>query len=179
MPSINSIKKGLRKKSAIEVITDDCYLSSGSTMVNLACSGRSIGAFIKGHYYFFVGDSDSGKTWLCLTCLAEACLNPAFKEYRLIYDATEHGAIMDWERFFGSRLAKRVEPPRMVKGEPIYSETAQDFYYHVSDAIDAGIPFIYILDSQDALSSKEEIDKFKKTKTAVRRRSRGEKVEKI
>jgi len=152
-------------------------LSTGSTLLNLACSGDYRGGFAKGKYHFLVGDSASGKTWLSLTCLAEASINPEFKDYRFIYDNAEDGALMDIQRFFGKGVAERMEPPDSMdigaKGSgagivPIHSETIEDFYYHLDDAVGRDEPFIYILDSMDSLSSASEQDKFKEEKTASR-----------
>lgn len=164
----------LLERQPIETITDASYLSTGSTVLNLACTGRPDGGFLKGHYIHFVGDSNSGKTFLTLTCMAEAAANPAFKGYRLIYDAPEFGALMDMRRFFGSKMAERLEAPEYdAEGRPVYSETSEGFYYHVDDALKAGKPFIYVLDSQDSLSSKAEIDKFRKNKRVFKRKQAG------
>jgi len=164
-----NVKAGLRKKPIQQKMGDDCWLSTGSTLLNLACSGRPDGGFFKGGYFFFVGDTTSGKTFLSLTSFAEATINPAFDDYRLIHDEVEGGALMDFARFFGQRVADRVEPPARDKhGAPVYSQTAQQFYYHLDDAFRVGRPFIYVLDSQDSLSSEEEIKKFGKLKKAAR-----------
>ena len=37
-------------------------LNSGSTLVNLACTGYPDGAFWKGGYFYIVGGSQAGKT---------------------------------------------------------------------------------------------------------------------
>lgn len=142
-------------------------LNSGSTLLNLACTDRYNIAFIKGGYYFLVGDSTSGKTWLSQTLFAEACQNPAYKDYELIFDDVEGGALMDIEHYFGKQAAKRIRPPRVRRGEPVYSETVEDFYYTINDFIKAGKPFIYVLDSQDALESKAAIKKFEKQRKAA------------
>lgn len=145
------------------------FLSTGSTLLNLACAGRVFGGLRKGHYYFLVGDSDSGKTFLSLTCLAEAAINPAFDEYRFIFDDAEDGALMDKSRFFGRKMQKRLEPPGGTKADPVFSDSVESFYYHLDDAVKDGRPFIYILDSQDALSSKAEGETFAKQKSAYRK----------
>jgi RecA/RadA recombinase len=168
------IKKKLLSKKKQSKITGADYVSTGSTMLNLACTGRPNRGFAKGHYYFLVGDSASGKTFLSLTCLAEASINPNFDNYRFIYDNGEDGAMMDIKRFFGSRVAERLEPPGRAFAQsgpesPQYSSTIEEFYYHVDDALQKGKPFIYILDSMDSLSSKEEVEKFKETKDAYRK----------
>jgi len=144
-------------------------LSTGSTLLNLACTGKPRSGLIKGHYYYFVGDSGSGKTWLCLTSFAEACINPKFDDYRLIFDNAEDGALMDWEKFFGSKVAERVESPSVDKeGKPVHSTTVEEFFYHLDDAKEVGRPCIYVLDSMDALSSADELDKVQEQKKQTR-----------
>jgi len=138
-------------------------LNCGSSLVNLACSGRIEGAFLTGHYYFVVGDSMSGKTWLGMSCFAEAANDNRFAEYRLIYDPTEIGALMDLEQYFGERAAERIE----IRDPP--SGTAEEFYFNVTDDLEVGRPFIYVLDSQDSLSSMAEREKFDEAKKAHRR----------
>lgn len=150
------------------VVPSKDLLSTGSTLVNLACSGRVAGAYAKGSYVFFVGDSESGKTFLALTCFAEANRNRNFADYRLIYDNVEDGALMDWAAYFGPTAAERIEAPSMKADAPVYSETVEDFYYHIDDAHKAGRPFIYVLDSMDALVPRSELEKFKKQKAASR-----------
>ncbi len=166
----DQIKAALTRPREPERLTPDRFLSTGSTLLNLACSGRAEGGFLKGHYYHFVGDSQSGKTFLVLTCLAEAAASPHFSKYRLIYDDTEGGALMDFRRFFGAKAAARIEPPaRDKEGNAVYSQRVEEFYWHVDDAVRAKRPFIYVLDSQDGLTSKAEVDKFQKDKRAIRR----------
>jgi hypothetical protein len=169
MTRVERLKKHLSGKDQVVVKAPDYGLSSGSTMLNLACTGKLDVCFLPGHYYFFVGDSDSGKTWLTMTSFAEASINPRFDKYRFIYDAPEGGALMDIERYFGKRVARRLEPPERDKqGNPVHSETTQDFYFHVDDALKKG-PCIYVLDSQDALTSREEKAKFDEMKVAARK----------
>lgn len=144
-------------------------LSTGSTLLNLACSGSPTWGFRQGCYYFLVGDSASGKTFLSLTCLAEATLNPAFADHRFLFDNAEEGALMDIRRFFGQAVADRLEPPDKDKHGPVYSETVEQFYFHLDDAFTAGKPFIYVLDSMDSLSTEEEGEKFAERKKAARK----------
>ncbi len=108
----------------------------------------------------------SGKTWLSFSCFAEVVLNPNFKNYRLIYDDVEGGALMDVARYFGKGVVSRLESPGVHKGLPVHSDTVESFYYHVHDALKAGRPFIYVLDSQDALTSDASSTKFLKQKKA-------------
>lgn len=157
-------------KQPKEIIRQDDYLSTGSTLLDLACSGSARGGFVKGQYFFLVGDSASGKTFLSLTCLAEAAVNPHFKDYRFIYDNAEGGALMEIERFFGKGVSERIEPPQVDEnGAPASSSTIEEFYFNVDDAINQEKPFIYILDSMDSLSSDAEIEKFQETKDAFKK----------
>ena len=130
-------------------------VSTGCTLLNLACTDLPNVGIPAGGYVYFVGASNSGKTWLGLVLLAEANLNPAFDKYRLIYDAAERGNQIDVARHFGMKLAARIEPPAWSgKGDSrrtFYSTTAESFYFHLDEAKAVGRPFIYILDSESAL----------------------------
>lgn len=153
-------------------IKKEDYLSTGSTLLNLACSGMSEYGLAKGLYFWIAGDSSSGKTFLLLTCLAEAARNPNWDGYDLIFDDVEGGALMDMEQFFGKKMASRVKAPKYAEdGSPLYSDTAEDFYFGLDDRlndVDKGKakPFIYVLDSMDALSTKYESSKFDEKKAA-------------
>jgi len=104
-----------------------------------------------------------------LTGFAEAAKNPHFKNHRLIYDASEEGALMNLEKFFGSKMVKRLEMP----GADGYSQTIEDFYYNVDDAIKKNKPFIYVLDSMDSLTSTYSDKKFNENKVKHRKGEKG------
>lgn len=164
--NVADVKDQLLAKRKQLVVSRKSALSTGSTLLNLACTDLPDLGFVRGCYYYLVGDSTSGKTWLSLTCFAEACLSSHFKDYRLIFDDVEGGALMNIEHYFGKEVARRMEPPARKKGEPVYSDTVESFYYNISDVIKAGKPFIYVLDSQDALTSSFAEKKFAARKTA-------------
>ena len=161
-------------KKRREPIEKNALLKTGCTVLDLAISGRRAGGFAKGHYFWMCGDSSSGKTFLTLTCLAEATLNKAFDNYRFIYDCPERGALMDFTKHFGSRMVKRLEEPGVDEnGAPGCSMEIEDFYYNVDDALSkaekpGGTPFIYLLDSMDSLDSKYSERKFQEAKKAAR-----------
>jgi RecA/RadA recombinase len=159
---VAEIRKSLGHKHKKRVLLASDYLSSGSTLLNLAASGRTYGFFVKGHYYFFVGDSTSGKTFLVLTCLAEACQSEDFDGYDLVYNGTtERGAMMNIRKFFGKRLEKRLKT--------VYSDTIEHMYYDLDDRLERGKPLIYIVDSMDGLNSEDDTEKFKQRKEAHRK----------
>lgn len=168
MDDVAEAKAALTPKPQSPISIKD-MLSSGSTLLNLACSGRIRGCFVKGKYYLYVGDSSSGKTFLALTCLAEATINPEFDGYRLIYDNVEDGALMSMEKFFGRRVAERLRPPAGTKDEPRFSRTVKDLYFHIDDANKKGVPYIYVLDSMDGLGTEEDAEKFQEEKKAARK----------
>jgi len=172
------IKKALKKKRR-QVIPKKHLLSSGSTMMNLASTGRTAGCWVVGHYYWFVGDSDSGKTFLALTTLAEACINPAFDEYAIVYDNSEEGALMDIEKFFGPAVARRLVPPDGTREEPIYSKTTEQMYFNIDTWIKKGKPFIYIEDSIDVLDTEDDTAKFEERKKAYEREKSGKKAKEV
>lgn len=162
-----SVDTNILNRKPKRVITKSDLLSTGSTLLNLACTGTVNGGFIKGHFYYLVGDSSSGKTFLSLTCFAEACMNKHFADYDLIFDDAESGALMDFTKFFGTKTAERVRAPRYsASGEAINSVTIQDLYYHLELAKKRRKPVIYVLDSMDALSSEEELKKAGERNTA-------------
>jgi len=131
------------------------YLSTGSTLLNLALSDNWQGGFMPGNYYFFVGDSSSGKTFFTQTCFAEACQNPFYDDYDLLFYDIEHGALMDRARFFGQRAAERVKPITHISA-------LDDFYFDFYDRLTK--PVIAVVDSMDAFTSRAEADKFVKNK---------------
>ena len=144
-------------------------LSTGSTLLNLALSDNPFGGFVKGKYYWIFGKSTSGKTFLAVSCFAEAVVSNSFKNHRLIQDNGEDGCLMEMERLFGKETAARIESPGVDKdGLPEHSRTIEDFYDFVDDALKDGRPFIYVLDSMDSVSSEYEGDKYEAHKRVRR-----------
>jgi RecA/RadA recombinase len=167
MNDTDDLKDALRtKKKTKGVLSNRKLLSTGSTILNLACTGRTNGGFLKGTMVHLVGDSGTGKTWLALSVLAEASINPNFADYRFIHDNPENGALMDVAKFFGKGVRERLEPCSGSRSDPVYSTVVEEFFDYVEDAQKANIPFIYILDSMDALSSNDEGGQIEKERTA-------------
>jgi recombination protein RecA len=123
-------------------------IPSGSTMLNLACSDSIKGAYGAGKIANLIGDSSSGKTILAWSMLAEVCNDPSFKDYKLIYDDVEAALEINVKKMFGTKTSERVEK--------ISSDTVEDFYGTVVSLTNDPTPFIYVLDSLDALTCVEE-----------------------
>lgn len=148
------------------------FLSTGSTLLNLACTGMIDCGIFKGAYFWACGDSSSGKTMLLLTMLAEAAKNKNWDGYDLIFDDVENGALMDFEKFFGKKMKERVQAPAKADdGADVFSACSEEFYYNLDTRLTAvekgkAKPFLYALDSMDALTTKYEIKKFQESKKA-------------
>jgi len=147
-------------------------LGTGSTMLNLALSGKAHGGFPAGSLIYFVGDSSSGKTFFTLTCFAEAKNSPAFENYRLIFDNVENGALMDFEAFFGKKVAATIEPPNYRDdGSSKNSYLIEEMYANLDRILDESakkkVPVIYVVDSLDALTSRQAEVKADETIKAV------------
>jgi RecA/RadA recombinase len=169
MKETDEIKDALTEKTVEK--PSKGLLSSGNTLLNLACSGRPFGAFTRGAFYLVVGDSTSGKTVLAGTCFAEAAINKRFDDYDLIFDNVENGALM-FDKFFGEKIASRIKPPAYDEDrQPVYSTTVEEFYYHLhlsmQRAQKKGRSVIYVIDSENALSSDAEKKKQKEKRKSI------------
>jgi hypothetical protein len=158
---VAKLKKKLRENKPPKKIDWTAGLSSGLTLVNLLITGKTNVAFLPGFFYLFVGASKAGKTWLLKLMMAEATINERFDGYRLIEDCPERGDLMDVERFFGKRLAMRLDT---LGPEP--SKTLQQFYDRAWSLSQSGDKFILGLDSEDALDDENEVRKAGKNRKA-------------
>ena len=153
---MKNLKKKLLKKPKDKKISPDDFLSTGSTLLNLACTDTTYGGLIKGKFHNLVGDSDTGKSVLAKTILAEVILNPEFDDYQLIYNNAERALLI---------------PLPILDSNPrfhiVESNSPEEFYYDLDDRVSKG-PIIYILDSMDSLVAEAAEKKFKKQKTAHR-----------
>ncbi len=162
-----SAKAALLKKAPKEKpLASQLMLSTGCTILNLACTGKPTRGIPVGSYVLCVGDSAAGKSWVSLQILAEAANDPRFDDYTLIHDDAEGGAQMDKERYFGKKAAARIQAPKYENKVPKPSEFIEEFYDRADDLLDSGVPFVYVMDSQDVLTSRAENKKVKEQKAA-------------
>jgi len=133
----------------LEPFDIDHLIPTGCTLLNCACSGHHVGGFAKGKLVNVIGDSFTGKTLLALSVFAELALNFAFKDYRFIFDDVEAAMEFNVAKLFGKGVLNRMEVD-------IVSSTIESFYTNFFKAIRDGRPFIYVLDSFDALTSEAE-----------------------
>lgn len=169
--SNDDLKVKLLQKKPNDHLPFDQGLSSGSTLINLACTGRTEVAFLPGTYVLWVGDSGSGKSFITLTSLAEAAINPAFKKYALKFHNAENGALFDLSRFLPP-LVSRLEPLMGTKKNPDNCCVLEDYWAAVMTTVKAG-PCVILTDSMDALVPRAWL---KKQKEAKRAAAKGEEV---
>lgn len=144
------------------VFKPEDFLSLGSVPMNLLCGGRTSGGLPKGIMLWMIGHSNTGKSWLKNLIFAEAAHTDHFAEYDLIDDNAERGGLMNVAEHFGQATADRIIPPAGTQADPQYSTTVQSFYRNVERAFKRGRPFIYVLDSNDALTGEKEDKEFDK-----------------
>jgi len=150
-----SIKNPARKEISTETL-----IPSGSTMLNLACSDNPFAAYGLGKIITMPGSSSSGKTILMLTAMAEMAIDSRFDDYQFYYDDGEESLAFDMDYLFKC-LVGRLTPPGGYDNdeEPIYSNTIQDFKANILSKCQEKKSFIYVLDSLDALTTDEELEK--------------------
>ena len=156
---VNQIVEVSKKPVEIkDEYSKDRLISTGSTLLNLALSDSPDGGFSMGKMVNIVGDSNSGKTLLALGICAEMAKYKRFDKHRFIFDDVEAASEFDLRKMFGASVASRIEPPSVdVEGGFKYSDTIQDFQLNISRALANEIPFVWILDSFDAMTSEEAI----------------------
>lgn len=139
-------------------------IPTGCTLLNLALSDTPYGGAGLGRITHIVGDSSAGKTFLGYSMFAECSHRKRFDRYALYDDDVEAANAFDVEKLFGRRTAARVQPP--PNG---CSNTVQDFLLTIKQLLDEERPFIYLLDSFDALTSDEDTDKVNELADARRK----------
>ena len=123
-------------------------IPTGNALLNMALSDSVYGGYGIGKLVNLIGDSSSGKTILALTMMAECNINPKFNDYDFWFDDAETSLEIDIKALFGSKLDKRIKFRK--------SKTIEDFYGFIYNLIQSGKPFLCVLDSFDALTSRDE-----------------------
>jgi len=147
----DDVAKALRQPKETPM-SKGVFASFGSTLLNLGVTGNPRHGLEQGTYCLLVGGSNSGKTFLALTMMAEVSINPEFDSHSLIYNGPENGAIMDVHKCFGPNMADRLQLLTPGNGA---SSSPEEFYDHFEDTAKSG-PTVYVLDSMDALMPKDE-----------------------
>lgn len=170
---VDKIKRQLAKKpKKNKKINPDILVPTGSTLLNLSLSDNPFGGYQMGKIVNAIGDSSSGKTFLIVTALATICSDKRFDNFEIFYDDAERAFEFDIVKLFGAKTKKRVK-------FDIRSNTVQDWLVNIWSLLSMDKPFIYVLDSLDALTSDEEIDKIEQQAKAEEKRRAGKKGKKV
>jgi RecA/RadA recombinase len=167
-----AVSKGRRRRRR-EKPDNRRYVSTGSTLLNLAISDNPFGGYRMGGIQNVIGDSSAGKTFGCLSTLAEAAIDPEMDDYELIYDFAEERNDFNMEYLFGDLINRIRAPTTDSDGDPENSHTMEDFEDNVKRLIKSGKKFIYVLDSMDSLDCEADIKKADEH-TAAREKARAE-----
>lgn len=140
---------------SVKKIDPPNLVNCGSSLLNLACTDSVEGAFPLGSIITIPGRTDSGKTILALTCLACCANDSRFNDYKLIYDDVESKMKINIPYVFNKNTENRIQ-------KPLYgtSSSIQNFETNICRAVES--PCIYILDTPDALTTDEEMEKIHK-----------------
>lgn len=160
-----------RRERKSEVPLPEELIPTGCSLLNCMLADNAFGGYRKGTIVNLIGDSSAGKSILADTTFAAVNNTPGFEEYEFIHDDAEAGASFDMEKLFGKTTAKRIKAPAYDnEGNPIVSDTIEDFHMHVREKLDSNKPFIYVLDSFDAVDADADRDKID---TALKNRREG------
>jgi RecA/RadA recombinase len=156
--STKTLDEKLKERESPIKKSSRLLVPSGCTLLDLACSDTIDGAWNTGRMINLCGEESSGKTLLYLTALAVVCSCRAFRDYRIVADDAEEANDFDIEELFGKELYDRIEPPkRDENGDPVYSETIEDVFANIKTLLSENKPFIYIVDSLDAVTSDKDM----------------------
>jgi len=144
------------------------FIGSGSTLLNLALSGKGQeGGWARGRIVNIVGDKSSGKTLLAL----EACfwffknikrqksnIFPRVKKPIIVYNNAEGVMDFDIEKMYGEKFNNAV----IWQRSPNIEHFGRDYARRV-DNLKKGESLLYILDTLDFLRSKKSLDRFEES----------------
>lgn len=121
------------------------FVSTGSTLLNLALSDDINGGWVTGHMVHIIGDSNTGKSLEAMTILAEAAHDPFFNNYLLEDFDRESSREFDVQKLFGKKTKERIT-------KAPFMETVEEWDTHLHILLDKEIPFVHVIDSYDAIS---------------------------
>ena len=136
------------KVSKKEVESYIQFLSTGCTLLDLTLGG----GFPIGKIINLVGDKSSGKTLLAIEFIA-ACKKKLGKRFKWFYDDAEAGFSFNTKELYGFDI---------IQDNQRFSSTVEEFNYNLHKQIESlrkNETLVYILDSLDALSSAQEIER--------------------
>jgi RecA/RadA recombinase len=159
------IRRALSAKTErVKPARDEDRLSLGMTMFNVPMSrGRwTDGGTAKGHFVWWIGESEAGKTFAGLQMLACAANNPEFDDYDLVFIDRENGMKeIPLAKFFGRKLADRLT---VIK--PKQCRYVEDLYHYLFQRLKRGDKLMAVADSYDAFDTRDDKKKFEEQMSA-------------
>ena len=146
------IKKAIKKPVKVEKLTDSDFIGSGSYLLDLALSERRDGGYLLGSVVHISAKNHVGKSFLGLNCFAEAKGNKDLEKYKLILDEPEAANNFPMDELFGKGMKKRIT---FLPENREIARTVQDWHDDITNLNNH--PYVYILDSFDALTSVDEL----------------------
>lgn len=139
----------------VGIVNRDMLIPTGSTLLNLALSDDPYGGFVLGTMVNIIGDSQAGKTFLLWSCFAEITYSEKFNDHDLDYNEPESAFAFDVTKLFGSAVGERVH---WYDGDEV-SNSIEEFHDDILAKLNSDQPFIYGLDSLDAIAPEDEINR--------------------
>lgn len=134
------------------------YCKTGCTLIDLVTGGaKDVFGIPFGRFINIVGDKSAGKTFLSNEIIASGHYEFGDK-LKWAYDDCESGYSFDTESLYGFEIM-----PQNVE-DRIHSETVEDAFCNITKfakSLKKGEYGIYVLDSLDGLTSKEQDDRAK------------------
>lgn len=160
------IKRIVRKKPTKEEPTKGVeFISTGHTMINLACSGTAKGGIPRGRITNIVGDGSAGKTWLSL----EVCnrfFHDVAKEnspiygqkdkVKVVYNNAERVMDFHLDGVFSDDFISSID----WRYENIVEVAGMELFELIKEAQEnQDTAYIYVIDSWDAMKSIKDKDR--------------------
>ena len=141
-------------KKPAKVSAPGKLISSGCTMLNLALSDTPDGGYRLGTVVHIIGDTHAGKSLLALNMMAEASIDKKLGDYALVYEEPESAMFFPVKKMFGEDAEKRLKfIPTMIERKK-GARTVQKWH---DDLLAHAVPFVWVTDSFDALTSEEDL----------------------
>lgn len=121
------------------------FIKTGCEVLDLALGG----GWCEGRIANIVGDKSSCKTLLCIEAMANFANK--YPKGRILYRECESA----FDDQYAAALGMPVE--QVDRGEPF--ETVEDVFDDLTEQVKSDVPTLYILDSLDALSDREEMQR--------------------
>ena len=149
---------GSTRTSTKRFAPSELLLPTGSTLLNLALAENPYGGWARGSIANVIGDSHAGKSFLAWQTLADMANGESFDEYNLFYDDCESAMRFNVDKLFGNATE------RVRYGEDFNSSLVENCFFRIKDLLRGNksrkpLRMVYVVDSLDGLSSKEEVDK--------------------